>query len=253
MSTATIRETGLYLYGITLASESKPALPPGIAGGSVEIVREGPLAAVITRLGAEKIRAQRANLAAHHQVLRDLAAHQPVLPVAFGTMADDFQHLREILQRNRSRLVERLRVLEGTLEMTLKVFWETANIFEFFVGSNQELEQMRNRLFRPGKRPTFEEKLELGKTFEMLIEENRRGHTDRVTEALAPYCLEIRSMDCSEERMIMKLACLVKKDRLGEWEKGIEETARLFDNHYSFQYSGPWAPYNFAEVDLEPA
>ncbi len=251
MTTATITETGLYLYGITLASETKPALPPGIAGAAVDLVIEGPLAAVVTRLEADKIRPQRANLAAHHQVLRDLAAHQPVLPVAFGTMADGLKHLREILGRNRDTLIERLQVLQGTVEMMLKIFWETANIFEFFVASNQELEQMRNRLFRPGKNPTFEEKLALGKMFETLVQENRQRHTARVTKALAPYCIEVRTMDCSEERMIMKLACLVKKGRIEQWEKGVEETARLFDNHYCFQYSGPWAPYNFAEVNLE--
>jgi hypothetical protein len=31
----------------------------------------------------------------------------------------------------------------------------------------------------------------------------------------------------------------------------VERAAQGFDNHYCFEYSGPWAPYNFAEIDLE--
>ena len=25
----------------------------------------------------------------------------------------------------------------------------------------------------------------------------------------------------------------------------------LFDDHYRFDYNGPWPPYNFADVDLQ--
>jgi hypothetical protein len=251
MSTLTIvTEQGLYLYGITLAGGA-PALPPGVGGRDVELVLDGALAAVVTRMPTGRIRPQRSNLAAHHQVLRDLADRQSVLPVAFGTIAENETRVREIMRRNRGALIAQLRRLQGAVEMALKVYWETGNIFEFFVAGDQELEQMRNRLFGPGRLPTMDEKLELGRRFESAVEESRRRHTKRVTEALAPSCLDIRALDCSDERMVMKLACLVEKNRRQEWETGVEAAARLFDNHYCFQYGGPWAPFNFAEVTLE--
>jgi hypothetical protein len=252
-SVAPVVQGELYLYGITLAEPGDPGLAPGVAGTAVEQIVDGPLAAVVGRLSfnARKIRPQRANLAAHHQVLRQLADRQPVLPVAFGTLAESEERLRGILRRNRAILESRLRRLRGAAEMALKVFWETANIFELFVATHQELEQVRNRLFRPGRTPTMEEKLAVGKLFESLVQESRQRHTKRVTEALAPHCLEVRALDCREERLIMKLACLIQKDRQSRWEEGVEQAAKLFDNHYCFQYSGPWAPYNFAEIDLE--
>jgi len=250
---ASIAQGELYLYGITLAESGDPGLAPGVAGTAVEQIVDGPLAAVVGRLGftTRKIRPQRANLAAHHQVIRQLADRQPVLPVAFGTLAESEERLRGILRRNRPALERRLRRLQGTAEMALKVFWETANIFELFVATHQELEQMRNRLFASGRLPTVDEKLEVGRLFEWLVQESRQRHTKRVTEALAPHCLEIRPLDCREERLIMKLACLIRKDRQRQWEEGVQQAAQGFDNHYCFEYSGPWAPYNFAEIDLE--
>jgi len=252
-SAAPVAQGELYLYGITLAEPGDPGLAPGVAGTAVEQIVAGPLAAVVGRLtfGARKIRPQRANLAAHHQVIRQLAERQPVLPVAFGTLAESEDHLRDILHRNRAALERHLRRLQGTAEMALKVFWETANIFELFVATHQELEQMRNRLFRPGRVPTVDERLEVGKLFESLVQESRQRHTKRVTDALATHCVEIRALDCREERLIMKLACLIRKDRQRQWEQGVEQAAQGFDNHYCFEYSGPWAPYNFAEIDLE--
>ena len=248
-------EVGLYLYGITVAQGAVPVEVPGIENAAVEQVVEGSLAAIVTRVTTQKIRPQRSNLAAHHHVLRDLTDQRPILPVAFGTIAGSEERLREVLQQNHDLLVDRLSRLRGKVEMGLGVYWETPNIFEFFVATHQELEQMRDRLFRPGKKPTFEEKVEMGKLFESLLQDSRQRHTGQVIEAMSPYCVEIRTIDPGEEKMIMKLACLVEKSRRGQWEDGIEAVARHFDNHYCFKYTGPWAPHHFADIDLdlEPA
>ncbi len=251
-SIASIPQTGLYLYGITVAGSSVSVHPPGVAGACIEEIVERRLAALTSRVSAQKVRPQRSNLAAHHLVLSDLSNRQPVLPVMFGTIADSEEELRGFMRRNYDVLLKKLHRLQGMVEMALKVFWETANIFEYFVANHRELEEMRNRLFKPGRTPTIEEKIQLGKLFESLSEQSRRRHTQRVIEALSPYCLEIRSIDPNEERMIMKLACLVEKTHLRQWENGVEAAAHAFDNHYCFQYSGPWAPYNFAEIELTP-
>ena len=105
--------------------------------------------------------------------------------------------------------------------MGLKVYWDLPNVFEYFVATHQELESMRNRLFRPGRTPTMEEKVELGERFVSLLQQARERHTRRVKEALAEYCVEVRGIDPGEERMILKLACLVEKDRQAEWEEGV--------------------------------
>jgi hypothetical protein len=243
-------QTGLYLYGITVAGRL-PRPMDGVGGGSVETIIEGSLAAVVSPLEASRIRPQRANLAAHHRILHDLAEERPVLPVVFGTISGSEETLRRILRQNQETLACSLERLRGRLEMGLKVYWDLPNVFEYFVASCQELEVMRDRLFRSGRTPTVEEKLELGERFATLLGQARERHTRRVKEALAGCCVELRAVDAGEERMIMKLACLVEKKGRSQWEEGVLQAARLFDDHYRFDYSGPWPPYNFADVDLE--
>ncbi len=249
-SSTTAIESGLYLYGITFHQGDVPVEVPGIDNAEVEQIVEGSLAAIVTRVNRQNIRPQRSNLAAHHQVLRDLTDQRPVLPVAFGTIAADESHLREVLRRNHDALVDQLNRLQGKIEMGLAVYWETANIFEYFVATHQELKQMRDRLFRSGRTPTFDEKIEMGKQFDALLQESRRRHVEQLTEALSPFCTDIHSLDPGNEKMIVKLACLVEKDRRQQWEDSIEAVARHFDNHYCFRYTGPWAPHNFADIDL---
>ena len=69
MSTATAVEAGLYLYGITDAEDGLDVALPGIEGGEVETVVADGVAAVVSRLSHPRVRAQRANLAAHHKLL----------------------------------------------------------------------------------------------------------------------------------------------------------------------------------------
>jgi hypothetical protein len=135
--------------------------------------------------------------------------------------------------------------------MSLSVYWNTSNIFEFFVGTNQELKQMRDRVFHSGREPSLDEKLELGRTFEALLHQCRERHTQQVIDTLSPYCAELHAVDPGQEQMIMKLVCLVPKDRLDLFEQGIQEAARKFDDHYNFKFSGPWAPFDFVDVTLD--
>lgn len=251
-STTNSIETGLYLYGITMAEDAPPVKTLGVAGGSVERVVEGPVAAIVTRVSVSKIRPQRSNLAAHNQIVHGLADWQPVLPVAFGTIVDSEKGLRYIIRRNRKTLIDRLRLLEGKVEIVLKVYWDTPNIFEYFVTSHQELKRMRDRLFAGGRKPSRSQSIELGELFASQLQQARERHTDRVTKALAHYCADIQTIDSGEEKLIMKLACLLEKDRVKQWEEGLDKAARLFDSNYCFKYGNPSVPYNFAGVDLEP-
>jgi hypothetical protein len=50
---------------------------------------------------------------------------------------------------------------------------------------------------------------------------------------------------------VINLACLVKRDAQEAFSAGVFAAANLFDNNFSFDYSGPWAPHNFVEIDLE--
>jgi len=251
MSTLSAVEAGLYLYGIIDARDGLAVSMPGIEGGDIETIEEDGLAAVVTRVTLKKIRPQRANLAAHQKLLQALTEQQAVIPCAFGMIASGETQVRDVLCANRGRLLQQLDRFRGKVEMGLSVYWNTSNIFEFFVATNERLKKTRDRVFRPGKEPSLEERLELGQLFESLLRECRERHTQQVIDTLSPCCAEIRAVDPGTEQMIMKLVCLVQRDLRHRFEQGIQEAARKFDDHYCFKYSGPWAPFDFVDVTLD--
>ena len=152
-SMATSIATALYLYGITSADADAATAGGGIDGGEVTTLAEGRIVAIVSEADPGKLRPQRANLAAHHRVLREWSGRQTVLPVVFGTVVGSDDDLRRFLRLNQDALAALLKRLAGCVELGLKVYWDTPNIFEYFVATHQELEQMREPPVpaRPGR------------------------------------------------------------------------------------------------------
>jgi hypothetical protein len=48
----------------------------------------------------------------------------------------------------------------------------------------------------------------------------------------------------------MNLACLIDRSNITAFENAVLKSAKLFDNNFSFDFTGPWAPHNFVNIDL---
>ncbi|WP_367026539.1 GvpL/GvpF family gas vesicle protein [Methylococcus sp. ANG] len=95
------------------------------------------------------------------------------------------------------------------------------------------------------------EKIELGRQFAELLEDTRSASLEKIEAALAPFCFEIHSNTVKGDKEIANLAFLVDREKLPEFERGAEKIADEFDDRFTFQYSGPWAPYNFVSMELD--
>ena len=142
-------------------------------------------------------------------------------------------------------------ITKGKVEMGLRVAWDVPNIFEYFVNTHPELRAARDRFLGRNHVPTQEDKIEVGRLFDRVLQEDREEHTERVEEILSPCCFEIRRNPTRSEKEIMSLACLVGREAADkDFEAAIFEAARGFDNNFSFDFNGPWAPHNFVDVEL---
>jgi len=257
MAVETVVKSGLYLYAIVPSSEAPLRHPHGvdgtlgINGDAVYWIREGPLAAAVSEIPNGKIRPERRHLAAHQGVLKCLMREGTLLPVAFGIIADGPESTRKILFSHRDALAAQMERVAGKVEMGLGISWNVPNIFEYFVNTHPVLRNLRDQFFRGGRTPSREEMIELGRMFDQVLGEDRSAHTKTVVQVLEPRCFEIKGNPPRGEREIGNLACLVARDAQDEFEQGVMEAAKLFDNHFSFDYNGPWPPYNFVDVNLQ--
>lgn len=242
---------GRYLYAMVSASSAENCGPCGINGGLVYAITQGPVAAVVSDVPDQQIRPERRHLAAHQEVLKRLMAKGTVLPMSFGIIADGPKAIQKILARNQIPLLKQLKRVAGKEEMALRVTWDVPNIFDYFVTTHPELRALRDELFGGYREPSQESKIELGRLFDRLLNEDREIYTARVEEIFSRYCFEIKRHKPRHEREVMNLVCLVGRDAQARFEAGVFEAAALFDYNFAFDYSGPWAPASFVSLDLK--
>lgn len=242
-----------YIYAIVDAISDHDDSGKGIDGRPPEFISTRWLSCVVSDIGHDRLRPERRHLTAHRDVLNWLVARsRAVLPVRFGTIANSESAVRAMLSRNRADLVRQLTRVGSKIEMGLRVTWDVPNIFEFFVEHNPELRAERDRLFGRRGEPARDERIELGRMFERLLDEARDAFTGGVEEVLTSCCAEIKRNQPRNEREVMNLACLIDRDSQPQFEACVFEAAQRFDNNYAFDYNGPWAPHSFVELDLEP-
>ena len=244
---------GKYFYAVVYAMGDHAFGDVGIDGNKVYTLSDGQVAAVISDMAnGGRIRPERRHIAAHQEVLKRLMNEGVTpLPISFGVIAEGLKEIKKILAINRKAFIEQLRRVDGKVEMGLRVTWDVPNIFEYFVNTHAELRVARDRFLGAYREPSQEEKIEVGRMFDRILQEDREDHTSRVEEVILPSCFEVKRNAPKNEREVMNLACLVgRQEYQTVFEAAIFEAARLFDNNFAFDFNGPWAPHNFSDVEL---
>lgn len=245
------RKDGKYLYAVIPAGEDTEFGEIGIDGHRVYLISDSHIGAVVSDFGDGKIRPERRHIAAHQAVLKRLMGQCTPLPISFGVLADGAKDIRKILSLNRKAFAEQLERVGGKVEMGVRVSWDVPNIFEYFVNTHAELRAARDQFFGAQRAPAQEDKIELGRMFDRCLQEDREEHTERVEATISPCCFEIKRNPPRNEKEVMNLACLVGREAVGtKFESAIFEAARGFDNSFSFDFNGPWAPHHFVEIKL---
>jgi hypothetical protein len=249
---STDQATGRYLYAIIDGETDEAGFEAlGLDQGRVYSIGDGKVSAVVSDLPDGRIRPERRKLAAHHEVLKHLMRHHTVLPMAFGLIADGPYAVLRILKLNRAAFRAQILRVRGKVEMGLRANWDVANIFEHALRMHPELRFLRDHVFRDGRTPSQDEKIELGQMFDRLLSEDRADFQERVEHALRPGCAEIIASPVRNEREIMNLACLIEAGRRKDFEQRVIHAAGLFDNSLAFDFNGPWPPHNFVKLELE--
>jgi len=245
-------KVGKYLYAIVAHPQGCDRYGPiGIDGGEVYAISDGPLAAIVSDVPNARLRPERRHMAAHHAVHKCLMEGRAMLPMSFGVIADGPEAVQRILELNRDAFLDQLQRIENKVEMSLVVKYDVPSIFEYFVRTHPQLRAFRDKLFGDGHQPSEDEKIDLGRLFDRILQDERAELTQKVVEVLGPVCAEIKENPPRGEAGVMNLACLVARDDQKQFEQSIFQAAGCFDDNFSFDYSGPWPPYNFVDVTLQ--
>ncbi|WP_163833112.1 GvpL/GvpF family gas vesicle protein [Spartinivicinus ruber] len=255
MMTKRSQRSGKYIYALKAATDKQQVPLKGINKASVYTVSHGKVAAVVSDILSPKARPERRNLAAHREVLKYFTEAETVLPMRFGVITNSTQSIQQMLTNNESLIVNALNELGGKVEMGLRVKWKVGNIYEYFVNHYPQLKDARDQLLIDQKGKSTlknrDEKIAIGSLYEKLLNQERAAHQQIIEAMLQPCCRKIKTLPPGNEFEIVNLACLVDRENLDDLEQYINDTATQLSNDCHIDFTGPWAPHNFVDLDLK--
>jgi len=244
---------GKILYALCAADATKPNYNVrGLESAPVYAIDQSGIRAIVSDTLSVRLRPERSNISAHQRVLKSLTTDRTVLPMRFGVLARDASAVEKLLATNIQSINEHFERLNGRVEMGLRVSWDVTNIYEHFVALHPVLAEGRDEIWSrySGSSARREEKIQLGNLYEALRTADREDAAEKVKDILFNYCEDIVENPVKREKDVINLACLVERSRLEEFSSGVFEASKAFDNSYLFDYTGPWAPHNFINLDL---
>jgi gas vesicle protein GvpL/GvpF len=241
-------ETALYCYGVTWAESAQSQKGAGVGGESVEPVCQGEVAALASPVESTHVRARRADLLRHSDVLTAALGRGTTLPLRFGVaFPSEAALIEDFLRPRHDELVGLLREFEGRVELTVRAFYGEEEILAEIVRENPRIASLQAAT-RVGGVSTYPLKVELGERVARELQERMRRDRQALLDHLRPLALAI---DVDQEPIayqVLRASFLVERKRVPKFDETMDELARSQAGRMDFKYIGPLAPHSFASL-----
>src|SRR6186997_142697 len=152
--------TALYCYGVTPADTAASQVASGVGGGDVEPISHGELAVLTSSVPPGKVRARRADLLKHFDVLATAFERGTVVPLRFGIVFDGEEALvRDFLEPRQKELSRLLRELRDRVELRVTAHYREQAVLAEIVRESPRIARLREQTQGGGSPPLL---IELG-------------------------------------------------------------------------------------------
>jgi hypothetical protein len=237
---ATQTETLTYVYAVTWAAAANGRLGRGVHDAKVTTVEQGDLAALVSNVEPQALRARRDDLLRHGDVVRAAFERAPVLPLRFGTVLADAGHVvDDLLAPRHDELAAMLRNLDGLAEVTVRAFYREDDVLRELLREQPRLARLR------GSAPP----VQLGEAVARALAARRDRDAASVLATLRPLARDIVADEPRTALEVVRAALLVERSALPAVDREVERLARAHAHTTAFKLTGPLPPHDFVAVE----
>jgi hypothetical protein len=251
---------GCYVYGVLPEPEADPELltlsPVGNGDkDGIAYVRHGGLAAVVSRLRADRPLGTPDDLRRHARVLDTLAARGvPVLPFRFGTvLADEEAVAGAVLTEGHDAFAAALERLAGRAQFTLRAAYEQEVVLREVLADRPDIAELRGSVAAQPEEAAYYDRIRLGELVAEAVEARREADADEIVRRLEPLAVSSVTSRPAEEDGVADASFLVEDARRAEFEATAEDLARRSHGRIRLRLLGPLAPYDFVAEAMPPS
>jgi len=247
---------GKYIYCITELDQPQSFGPLGIGspGSQLYTVCFGDIAAVVSNSPIKKYSARRENMVAHEKAIEEVMKEHTVLPVRFGTIAEDERDegkVKRILQKEHDRFKALLNKMRDKNELNLKAIFREDVIYKDILEKYEDIRVLKEKVAAHQSEKTHFQLMQIGEMVEQALQREKEKHKDQILSILQPLAEEVKANDTYGELMIINAAFLVHKEKEPEFDCDVEGLVDKYDEKMRFKYVGTLPPFNFVNLVID--
>jgi hypothetical protein len=242
---------GKYVYCIIRSSEFLRFGPLGLGvePSDVHTINYRDLAAVVsdTPMGIQD--ATRENVLAHQRVNETVMREHTVIPMSFGTVFKTRDDIIELLKSAYDAFADVLTKMQNKLEFGLKVLWDRDQIVKDIENDDEDVRRLKNEISSQ-KGSTYFARMQYGRLIDAALQSRSERYVADIFSGLRDVAVASRSNKPIGDKMILNAAFLVSRDKEPAFDARVKEIGGRYDK-LTFNYTGPWPPYNFVNIRLK--
>lgn len=246
-----------YLYGIALPTGPRlEAVLSGLAGvtGPVEVMPVvGSIGLIAGPHSGGAVLPARRKMLAHAKVLEVAMTASTILPMSFGTIAEDPRALVSMLRAEADSIARRVTALRGLQEFGLRIAFPKDEALAALLADQPALAAERDRLAAGGTARNFAI-AELGRRVAEALVARRDAAGLRLAAALAPLARDMVIKPPEEDIEVFRAEVLLEAGAEDAFAEAALRTASTLGfagpAEASVRLVGPVPPFHFADLAL---
>lgn len=236
-----------YLYGIVNTPGIDVVNAPGVTGSPPFLIKEGNFGAVASICSGEKFEVNFDNLSKHNQVLNEILEHHDIIPFSFNTIMDSEADVHRFIQLNQNPIKSNFDRIMNKIEMGIKAAWNSAKIKQEIIQSNDNHSLNLNNntpasAYIKQKYKDYALENNLLKKAGLIKE--------YILEKLSGSFVDVKDRLMQTDNIAFNGSFLIDRTKKNDFIRTFEEIKQE-NKHLFFLMSGPWAPYNFIDIDIK--
>lgn len=244
---------GLYVYAIIESDKPHTFGNIGIGGrnDSVNTIRHGGLAAVVSRTPVVIYDPTRENVLAHERVNELVMKDFTVIPMSFGTLFKTEEDVVQFLKHTAEALRDVLKKMKDKIEFGLKVNWDSEEVLKEVEAEREDIRLLKEEIAANRKASTYFARLQLGRLVEQAMTQKAESYVNMIYDGLRDYAVASRHNKPIGDKMMLNAAFLVERSKATDFEERVRKIAQDYEGLLRFAFTGPWPPYNFVNIRLK--
>lgn len=174
-----------------------------------------------------------------------------IVPMKLGTLLSNENEVSDFLIKGYKLSKDIIKNIDDKIEFDIAVTWKNLSSVLKEIGEYDTIKEFKGKILASSAEVSNENKIKIGIMIKNYLEQIRELTSADLLTAMRGYYENIKVHALMDDTMIANFALLIKKNKLKDLEKKLDELNLFFSEKLNFRCIGPLPPYSFYTIEIK--